>query len=144
MTHMPIVINDQLGRGRSTLTSVGVNQDERRPHVCLRRGYLRSFLFFCNSGLCLCRQVLESANGNRQFLDTLMRNLVILPFGDNCIRSSIVCTVVKNVIPVLTVSQIWYVSFAKALCDNSVLTFLTQLRLYLQHVICAQRCKDAL
>lgn len=25
MTHTPIVVNDQLGRGRSTLTSVGVN-----------------------------------------------------------------------------------------------------------------------
>jgi len=116
MTHTPIVVNDQLGRGRSTLTTVGVNRDERLPHICLRRGYLRSFLFFCNSGLRLCHQVLESANADRQFWDILTRNLAILLFGDNRIQSSTVCAVVKNVIiPVLTISQIYYVSFAKAL-----------------------------
>ncbi len=33
MTHTPIVVNDQLGRGRSTLTSVGVNWRKRCPHI---------------------------------------------------------------------------------------------------------------
>ncbi len=37
MTHTPIVVNDQLGRGRSTLTTVGVNWSWRYPHSHLRR-----------------------------------------------------------------------------------------------------------
>lgn len=36
MTHTPIVVNDQLGRGRSTLTSVGVNWIKRCPLMHLR------------------------------------------------------------------------------------------------------------
>lgn len=36
MTHTPIVVNDQLGRGRSTLTSVGGNWRKLYPHLYLR------------------------------------------------------------------------------------------------------------
>jgi hypothetical protein len=36
MTHTPIVVNDQLGRGRSTLTSVSITWRKRCPHTHLR------------------------------------------------------------------------------------------------------------
>ena len=44
MTQTPIVVNDQLGRGRSTLTSVGVNWRKMCLHTHLRCGFYQIIL----------------------------------------------------------------------------------------------------
>lgn len=54
MTHTPIVVNDQLGRGRSTLTTVRANWRKRCSHTHLRSG-------FCQIILILLQQWLVSA-----------------------------------------------------------------------------------
>src|SRR6266852_8323230 len=121
MSHTPIVINDQLGRGRSTLTSVGVNWRKSCPHLYLRWAFIRSSLFCSSSGLCSCHRVLESESANfrlRHMGRFLICNPPILPFGDNHIQSSTVCAILQRPSPafcVLTFPQICFVLFAKDL-----------------------------
>jgi hypothetical protein len=50
MAHTPIVVNDQLGRGRSTLTSVSVTWEPGIDVFRLRRCHSRSSSFFLSSG----------------------------------------------------------------------------------------------
>lgn len=105
MTHTPIVVNDQLGRGRSTLTSVSVNW--RKLLLYLRWASIRLSLFYSSSGLqipCSCHRVLESESANfrlRHMGRFPICNPPILPFDDNHIQSSTVCAIICNVYPPL-------------------------------------------
>jgi Inositol hexakisphosphate len=51
MVHTPIVVNDQLGRGRSTLTSVSLTWTKTCKRACSLLIYSRLSLFSFNSGL---------------------------------------------------------------------------------------------
>ena len=59
MSHTPIVVNDQLGRGRSTLTSVGVNWRKSCSHLYLR-GLLSDYPYFAPAVACV--RAVESSN----------------------------------------------------------------------------------
>ena len=99
MAHTPIVVNDQLGRGRSSLTSVGVNWRKLCPHLYSLWALIRSSLFCSSSGLqipCLCHRVLESESAGfrlRHMGRFPICNPPILPFGDSHIQSSTVCAI---------------------------------------------------
>lgn len=105
MTHTPIVVNDQLGRGRSTLTSVraSVNWRKRCPHTHLRWVFIRSFSFCSSIGSQVpCRRVLESAGAVSRFwpMGRLPKcNLAILPFDDNHTQSLTVCSIMSPHFP---------------------------------------------
>lgn len=105
MTHTPIVVNDQLGRGRSTLTSVSVNWRKSCPHLYLRWVFIRSSLFCSSSGLqipCSCHRALEPESAVfrlRHMGRFLICNPSILPFGDNHIQLSTVCAIVQRPSP---------------------------------------------
>jgi Inositol hexakisphosphate len=107
MSHTPIVVNDQLGRGRSTLTSVGVNWRKLCPHLYLRWAFIRSSLFYSSSGLCSCHRVLESESADfrlRRMGRFPICNPPILPFGGNHIQSSTVCAIKQRPSPALSVN----------------------------------------
>lgn len=109
MSHTPIVVNDQLGRGRSTLTSVshGVNWRKLCPLLYLRWDWIRSSLFYSSSGLqipCSCHRVLEpeSAIFRLRHMGRFPICNPILPFGDNHIQSSTVCHNMRRAPPALS------------------------------------------
>jgi hypothetical protein len=109
MTHTPIVVNDQLGRGRSTLTSVGVNWRKLCPHLYLRWAFIRSSLFCSSSGLqipCSCHRVLEPESAVfrlRHMGRFPICNPSILPFGDNHTQLLTVCAIMQRPSPALSV-----------------------------------------
>ena len=63
MTHTPIVVNDQLGRGRSTLTSVSVNWHKLCVRACTYDGLLSDHPCFAPAVACKPHvRAIESSN----------------------------------------------------------------------------------
>jgi hypothetical protein len=110
MAHTPIVVNDQLGRGRSTLTSVGVNWRKLFPHLYLRWDFIRPSLSCYSSGLqlpCSCHPALESESDIfrlRHMGRFPICNPPIFPFGDSHIQSSTVCAIMQRPFPALSLN----------------------------------------